>query len=55
MNLSTRQLAFLEYEMSEIKEDSERVSEDRHTASAILRKVVSEIEWKENQNASRAD
>lgn len=48
-NLSVRELAFLEHEMEQIKNDSSRPGEDRELASGILGCAQAEIEWEEEQ------
>lgn len=50
MNLTPRQLAFLEHEMEEIKNDSDRDSEDRSHASSVLGRIEGELEWEEEQH-----
>jgi hypothetical protein len=50
MNLTPRQLALLEHEMGEIKNDSDRDSEDRSHASSILSHIEGELEWEEEQH-----
>jgi hypothetical protein len=50
MDLTLRQLAFLEHEMEQIIDDSTRDSEDRSHASSILGRIEGEIEWEEEQH-----
>jgi hypothetical protein len=50
MELSPRLLAFLEYEMKQIKNDKSRSGEDRKHASTILGCVEGELEWEEERN-----
>lgn len=50
MDLNARQYAFLQLEMSSIKEDSSRHSEDRHLAAEIMGKAEGELEWEAEQN-----
>lgn len=52
MELSPRLLAFLEYEMKEIKNDRDRDNEDRQHASSILGKVQAELEGDHNSDQS---
>lgn len=52
MDLSPRLLAFLEYEMKQIKNDQSRPSDDRAQASTILGRIEGEIEWEEEQHTN---
>lgn len=45
MDLTTRQLAFLEYEMGAIMESDDRTQEEKSHASSVLGRVEGEIEW----------
>lgn len=49
MNLTPRQLSFLEHEMAQIIESDDRDYEDKSHASNILGRVEGEIECKEEQ------
>jgi hypothetical protein len=50
MDLTLRQLVFLEHEMEQIMDDPDRDSEDRSHASSILGRIEGEIEWEEEQH-----
>lgn len=50
MDLSPRLLAFLEYEMKQIKNDPDRRSEDRTHASTVLGRIEGEIEWEKERH-----
>lgn len=50
MNLTLRQLVFLEHEMEKIVDSKDRDSEDRSHASSILGRIEGEIEWEEEQH-----
>lgn len=50
MNLTPRQLAFLEHEMENIKDDPSRANEERSHASTLLGKVEGEIEFEKDQH-----
>lgn len=50
MDLTPRQLAFLEHEMENIIEADDRDFEDKSHASSILGRVEGEIEWEKDQN-----
>ena len=50
MDLTLRQLVFLEHEMEQIMDSDERDSEDRSHASSILGRIEGEIEWEEEQH-----
>lgn len=56
MNLTLRQLVFLEHEMEKIVDSKDRDSEDRSYVSSILGRIEGEIEWEkekhEQQNGS---
>ena len=49
MNLTPRQLAFLEHELTQIIEADDRDHEDKAHASSILGRVEGEIEWEKEQ------
>ena len=49
MEFSPRILAFLQYEMREIKNDRDRPQEERTHASTVLGRIEGEIEWEEEQ------
>ena len=49
MDLTLRQLVFLEHEMTQIIESDDRDYEDKSHASSILGRVEGEIEWEEEQ------
>lgn len=51
MELTVRQLAFLEHEMTEIKNDRNRPSEDRSHASSVLGRIEEVIEHEKEENA----
>lgn len=50
MDFIPRQLAFLEHEMQQIKDDPEREGSERSHASSVLGKVEGELEFKEEQS-----
>ena len=50
MNLTLRQLVFLEHEMEKIADSKDRDSEDRSHASSVLERIEGEIEWEEEQH-----
>ena len=50
MDLTLRQLVFLEHEMEKIVDSKDRDSEDRSHASSILGRIEGEIEWEEEQH-----
>ena len=52
MDLTPRQLAFLEHEMKVIVDDSDRDSEDRSHASGILERIEGELERKEESHTA---
>jgi hypothetical protein len=54
MELTPRQLAFLEHEMKQIKNDQSRPSEDRSHASSVLGRIEGEIEHKKDQNRTES-
>lgn len=55
MDLTLRQLAFLEHEMEQIMDSDERDSEDRSHASSILGRIEGEIEWEEERHKEVSD
>ncbi|QLG29194.1 hypothetical protein HUG10_17390 [Halorarum halophilum] len=46
MELSARDLAFLEHEPTKIKEERDRDGKDRQHATSLLGRIEGEIEWK---------
>jgi hypothetical protein len=50
MELSPRQLAFLEHELEHIKDDPDRDYDDRTIAAEIFGKIEGEIEWEKEQH-----
>lgn len=50
MDLTPRQLAFLEHEMKQIIESDDRDYEDKSHASTILGRVNGDIEWEKEQH-----
>ena len=50
MDLTLRQLVFLEHEMEQIMDSDDRDHEDRSHASSILGRIEGEIEWEEEQH-----
>lgn len=49
MNLTLRQLVFLEHEMEKIADSKDRDSEDRSHASSVLERIEGEIEWEQER------
>ena len=54
MDFSPRILAFLEYEMEQIRNDPTRDMEDREHASTVLGRIEGEFDW-ENQQKNDLD
>ena len=50
MDLTLRQLVFLEHEMEEIADSKDRDSEDRSHASSVLERIEEELKRKEEQH-----
>lgn len=50
MNLTLRQLVFLEHEMEKIVDSKDRDSEDRSHASSVLERIEGEIEWEQERH-----
>lgn len=50
MNLTLRQLVFLEHEMEKIVDSKDRDSGDRSHASSVLERIEEELQRKEEQH-----
>ena len=50
MNLTLRQLVFLEHEMEQIVDSKDRDSEDRSHTSSVLERIEEELQRKEEQH-----
>lgn len=50
MDLTLRQLVFLEHEMKQVVDSKERDSEDQSHASSVLEHIEEELQLKEEQN-----
>lgn len=55
MNLTLRQLVFLEYEMEQVVDSKDRDSEDRSYASSVLERIEGEIECEEERHKEVSD
>ncbi|UBF21669.1 hypothetical protein HJTV-2_gp49 [Haloarcula virus HJTV-2] len=50
MELTPKQLAFLEHELEHIKDNPDRDYEDRTIAAELYGKISGEIEWEKQQH-----